>query len=52
MNGMAAPAAADDQMAYQGVEGVFDFKNSDGRIAADTPGSRRKVTTGAQKASG
>jgi hypothetical protein len=49
---MAAAAHADDRMAYQGVDGVLARKKSDGRIEAETPGSRRYATTGAQNASG
>ena len=49
---MAATAHADDRMPYQGVDGVLAFKNSDGRIDVETPGSLKKVTIGAQKASG
>ena len=52
MNGMAATAHDDDRMPYQGVDGVLAFRNSDGQIELETPGSRRKLTAGAQNASG
>ena len=46
---MAVTAHADDLIPYQGVDGVFPFRNLEGRIDVETPGSRRKVTIGAQK---